>query len=387
MEEDPHASSPEALSTICSALELCLQEERKGPPRHYLQTALLTHTRNVTDEARTWKLFLKTGAAPFLALLLADRRLRGRHPPPGCDPLRPLFNLPVAEQQGIADSLKTIQPSPSIRTYIDKVRKKLQDADEQTAFNDSFAPMAAVDAISQQPQSNVTDALLQQGGQVRNEHRRRAEQRYEREKQVHNEPPSHKERRRPNDQQSLNTGQPQPGQCLADASITGMASVFPQYTCGIIRKTDKGAVITMRFPYDQSPAIHCLMSLSILPGKLQRVADKLLGVHLEVEGGKRHLVLENLVTVRIMDGVSMSLQGALPKAIVEMLGEEADHAIATSPMRRLEVQNGVIRTACVTITITNNPEEDGQLNLNMGLVEGMAIRRRLYPQDTASQGL
>lgn len=55
----------------------------------------------------------------------------------------------------------------------------------------------------------------------------------------------------------------------------------------------------------------------------------------------------------------VSIQGPTPKSILDILGQEADRALAASPVRKVEIRDGIERTVCITITITNNVAEDG----------------------------
>jgi len=60
---------------------------------------------------------------------------------------------------------------------------------------------------------------------------------------------------------------------------------------------DDRADITMTFPIDHAGRIGCLISLSILPNKIQQVAWDLLGTRLETDGTLRYALQGNGVII------------------------------------------------------------------------------------------
>ncbi|KND91858.1 hypothetical protein TOPH_03326 [Tolypocladium ophioglossoides CBS 100239] len=176
------------------------------------------------------------------------------------------------------------------------------------------------------------------------------------------------------------------GQLFTNASPQGITQIFPPYMCGAIRKTGAGAgsraSVTMGFPYQQYGGIHCLMSLSIVPRRLVIVAKELFGMTLDIDGGMQYIVSER--GGKLLPMPSLNLQGASKEGIILMLGVKIRDAIEGSPQRETEISLSVMHTSCATLTISNNPEDDGQLNLNFGLKEGLVIKDLLYPDCMSS---
>ncbi len=153
-----------------------------------------------------------------------------------------------------------------------------------------------------------------------------------------------------------------------------LPTIFPPYTCGVIRRTDDRASVTMTFPYRLG--LGCLMSLAILSNKVEHLAMKLFGVHIETEDGFRYAVLKD--GVRLRPYQSLAIQGACEEAISELLGTEVTQAISVSPVRKEEIKQAILATRCVTMEITSNAQDCCFLNLNLGEDEGYKIRRTLY---------
>lgn len=166
-------------------------------------------------------------------------------------------------------------------------------------------------------------------------------------------------------------------QRLEHASVHSLAEVFPQYICSAIRKTGAGAAVTMSFPYYQQGSIYCLMSLSILPSKLEFLAMRLFGVHLDTDGEMRFVVHG---TAKIYPRPEMSIQGARRAAILEVLGPMTDAAVAASPIRREEARQAVQDTSCAALSFHSDALHDGLLSLNLGLDDGFRIKDKLYEQ-------
>lgn len=121
------------------------------------------------------------------------------------------------------------------------------------------------------------------------------------------------------------------------------------------------------------------MSLSIVPSRLPVVTKELFDVTLEIKGGMQYIINKGGATLLPMP--SVTVQGASKDGIVSILGDEIDRGIEASPERKNELWQAIRHTSCATMTINNNPDDDGQLNLNLGLEEGLAIQRILYPKN------
>jgi hypothetical protein len=168
------------------------------------------------------------------------------------------------------------------------------------------------------------------------------------------------------------------GQSVSGPQSTLVATIFPQYLCGAIRKTAYIANITMVFPYHFSDnRVDCLMSLAILPNRVQYLARELFGMNLETEGKLRYIVYENGSRILPIDAV---LHGAHEEAIVRLLGSRLSSAISRSPMRKDEIRQGTLATSCVTLRISGGCEEDAILNLNLASEEAFQLQDALFVQ-------
>ncbi|CAN9208220.1 unnamed protein product [Alternaria alternata] len=166
-------------------------------------------------------------------------------------------------------------------------------------------------------------------------------------------------------------------QTVSNPSARRLAGIFPQYACGAIRNSGDTASVTMAFPAQLSgPKVECLMSLSILPNKVQYLATELFGVHVESDAGLWYLILEN--GVRVLPQNEVVLQGGKEKAIEKLLGSEPSLALKKSPLRKDEVRQGKLATNCVTLRLPSNCEYDGILNLNLGLDEAFRLKDALF---------
>ncbi|KAI1562962.1 hypothetical protein PtrEW7m1_010755 [Pyrenophora tritici-repentis] len=166
-------------------------------------------------------------------------------------------------------------------------------------------------------------------------------------------------------------------QTVSNPSAKRLASIFPQYTCGAVRNSGNTASVTMAFPAQLSgPKVECLMSLSILPNKIQYLAMELFGVHVESDAGLWYIILDN--GVRVLPQYEVVLQGGKEKGIENLLGSEPSLALRKSPLRKDEVRQGKLATNCVTLRLPSNCEYDGILNLNLGLDEAFRLKDALF---------
>lgn len=166
-------------------------------------------------------------------------------------------------------------------------------------------------------------------------------------------------------------------QTVSNPKAKLLATKFPQYFCGAVRKCGDTAVVTMAFPSQLSNSkIDCLLSLSILPNKIQHFAKELFGINVETEGDFRYIIQNNGGRTLLIEVV---LLGAQDKAaIMALLGSEASDGIGMSPQRKEEVRQGLLATDCVTLRITGNTHDDGILNLNLGIEKGFELRDALF---------
>jgi hypothetical protein len=165
-------------------------------------------------------------------------------------------------------------------------------------------------------------------------------------------------------------------QTVSEPPMARTARVFPDYMCTAIKTRGDRAALTIIFPYTLE--VVCLMSLAIRPNKVEHIAMKLFGVHIEVEDEFRWLILGN--GARCLISPETPLQGARMEAVNALLGNDVADAVATSPTRQKEVEKSIVATRCVTFSIDSNPAEGGFLNLNLGTQGGHEIKGKLFPR-------
>lgn len=167
---------------------------------------------------------------------------------------------------------------------------------------------------------------------------------------------------------------------ITNASLQGIAKTFDPYMSGAIRKishqndTVSTAAVTMAFP--PWALLDCLMSLDVLPSKVQYLAMALFKVRVEGEGQVRFVSLKD--GVRLVPNPELTLKGVQDEAISEVFGAEIHQAITACRMRKKELREGNNATECVSMILTSNYNEGAILNLALGLEEGIRIRRLLY---------
>lgn len=160
------------------------------------------------------------------------------------------------------------------------------------------------------------------------------------------------------------------------ADIEGLA-LFPEYLRGAIRRDDgdkgKTAAVSMNFPPNIIADVDCVMTMEVLPNKVERLAMLLFDAHLEVNGKARELVLPGGVTA-----IAYRLQGGRPKPISDVFGSETAAAISSAPYRRHEVSEGSISTRCVSMSDFVNADKGAIITLTLGMREGSQIFEKLF---------
>jgi hypothetical protein len=181
----------------------------------------------------------------------------------------------------------------------------------------------------------------------------------------------------PNAVPDVTTARTNEQQTVSKPEARRLADIFPPYLCSSIGKLGTTASITMAFPARLSVTnVDCLMSLSILPNKVQYLAMELFGVHVESDAGYRYLVLEN--GVRVLVGSEVVIQGGKDAGIEKLLGPEPSLAIRKSPLRKEEIKQGMVATNCVTLRMPGSCEYDSILNLCLGLDEAFRLKDALF---------
>lgn len=152
-----------------------------------------------------------------------------------------------------------------------------------------------------------------------------------------------------------------------------LPKLFPQYMCGAVTKVGDQAKVEMVFPYTLEMVC---MSLVILSSKIEYVAMKLFGTHVESEGGYRVVIQEN--GGRLMPQPELVISGAQDDAISKILGSDMSNFLRVSPARKKEIKQGMLITGFVNMRISCDPQEDGILTINIGEAEGYLVKRILF---------
>ena len=157
--------------------------------------------------------------------------------------------------------------------------------------------------------------------------------------------------------------------------------IFPPYICGATSTKDGRADVTMGFPYIRRYGLkpYCLMSLVIKASEVAFIAMQLFKVHIGTGDGIRQFVLTN--GGRLLPVPGFQFQGSLDSDIDGLLGPKISKAIAESPVREEELAEGIVATRCVSMSFTRDPQDDGILNLSLGLTDGLWMKKKLYTED------
>ncbi|KAJ4031947.1 hypothetical protein NW753_010597 [Fusarium oxysporum] len=162
-------------------------------------------------------------------------------------------------------------------------------------------------------------------------------------------------------------------------SFQGLMDLFPPYICGAVAAKDGKANITMDFPHATKHGLklHCLMSLVIKASEIPFITWRLFHVHISTgDDGIRHQILPN--GGRGIARQGFQFQGSLDGDIDSVLGSDMVKAIGKSPVREAELGVGITATRCVTISFSDNPLDNGILNLSLGLEHGLKMREKLF---------
>ncbi|KAF4985847.1 hypothetical protein FDECE_16279 [Fusarium decemcellulare] len=162
------------------------------------------------------------------------------------------------------------------------------------------------------------------------------------------------------------------------ADVEGL-KVFPEYLRNAIKRDgagdDRTAAVSMNFPPDLIADVDCIMTLEVLPNKVERIGMLLFSAHLETIGKTRELVLQGGTTA-VVD----RLKGSLPTAISEVLGDTIAAAIRSAPYRRLEeLDLGVdSATGCVQMSDFCDADKGASITLTLGRRHGSQIFEKLF---------
>ncbi|KAI1839397.1 hypothetical protein JX266_014206 [Neoarthrinium moseri] len=179
---------------------------------------------------------------------------------------------------------------------------------------------------------------------------------------------------------------PPDSSCVPDNEALPMSrnlpNVFPSYLSRIIQKKGWYAVVTLSFP---SYPTNSSLGLQIDPKQVPHVAKELYGVHIDVEDGKRFLVLEDGVEVEI--DTHIVLRRASNKAISKLYGKQVTMAYQSSYRYLAEQNLGEERTRCLTMVIDGKETSPGDLNLETDPKQLTVIRQDLFKETSGGVSL
>jgi len=107
---------------------------------------------------------------------------------------------------------------------------------------------------------------------------------------------------------------------------------------------------------------------------VEQLAMDLFNAKVKWVEGVLHIVLKEGITL-IIPHSEATLKGVLDEAILKVFGSQIHNAIAESPIRRRELDEGKLVTEGVSMILTKN---GGIINLSLGLEGGLQIQNKLY---------
>lgn len=164
-------------------------------------------------------------------------------------------------------------------------------------------------------------------------------------------------------------------QILSNPDIERIAHVFPPYLCSSITKTGGTASMSMAHSWFPNEQFTCLVSLNILPSKIQHIAMALFGIHLDSDENIWYIIQENGGRISFEKA---KLEGAQDMVVKKLLGSQVHHAIVSSPMRKEELRQAILATRCVTLQISGRSFDDGFLNLELDIEGWFQIKDLLF---------
>jgi hypothetical protein len=158
-------------------------------------------------------------------------------------------------------------------------------------------------------------------------------------------------------------------------SIQGLARVFDDYVCGIIRRVtmddDVRGAVTMVFP--EWDPVDCLMSLAVGEQEAGLLVATLFSAEIKWVDNNLH-VTYSTGTTQITPGPEATLKG-VPDQAVMVFGTEIYNAINERPIRKRELEQGKFVAECVSMIITKN---GATINLSLNFEGAVRIKNKLY---------
>ncbi|KAF1962873.1 hypothetical protein CC80DRAFT_99430 [Byssothecium circinans] len=151
-----------------------------------------------------------------------------------------------------------------------------------------------------------------------------------------------------------------------------IASMFSTYLRGAIRKHGDRAAVSITL-YSHLP--DGLLSLVILPSRVQYLAHELFGINVEIEGQLRYVVQAN--GCKLVPKPEITLEGARGEAMPQLFGEWVTRGIEANLIRIEEAKQG-LPASCVTMHFTSNQKDDAYLHITMGSIEVYQMYETLF---------
>jgi hypothetical protein len=162
-----------------------------------------------------------------------------------------------------------------------------------------------------------------------------------------------------------------------NASLEGISRVFKKRLCDEIRRVnvqgELKAAVTTAFPTWAGP-IDCLISLEISKSSVDWLALTLFGVQVKLIDGIQHFITKSGFSL-VVPHTEATMKGAPDEAIDDVFGLEILTAIAENPIRKSELERGMLVTECVSMILVEN---GAIINLALNLHRGAKIQEKLY---------
>lgn len=172
-------------------------------------------------------------------------------------------------------------------------------------------------------------------------------------------------------------GGSQPGAQVFSGADVDELNLFNEYFRSAIRRNDAGscktAAISINFPPYRDN--NCFMTIEVLPNKVERLALELFNAHLETNEEMRELVLPGG-----LKAAPLRLQGASPKAVLNVFGPQTAAALEAAPYRKVEIEEEGrdSATRCVTMSECHDSSKGAILTLTLGRIGASQIYERLF---------
>jgi hypothetical protein len=131
----------------------------------------------------------------------------------------------------------------------------------------------------------------------------------------------------------------------------------------------------MNFPPYFLGDVDCIITMEVLPNKVQRLASLLYNANLETNGRVRELLNPGGLKI-----VATQMQGSSPQSVIDVFGPEIANALESAPYRKNEVQLGGIAapTRCVTMSEFSDSERGAIISLTLGRRAASQIYEKLF---------